>query len=53
VGLKPNQQLLNLVGGNEFSFAGAAELAFSPKWALQASLFGAIGLLKCISLDLV
>ena len=46
VAFKPTQQLLNVTAGNEFMFSAAAEYAFTPKWAAQATLFGAVGLLQ-------
>jgi len=46
VAFKPTQQLLNITAGNEFIFSAAGEYALTPKWALQASLFGAVGLQK-------
>jgi uncharacterized repeat protein (TIGR01451 family) len=44
VALKPTQQLLNVTAGNEFLFGAAGEYALTPRWALQASVFGGVGL---------
>jgi outer membrane protein OmpA-like peptidoglycan-associated protein len=42
--IKPTQKLLNVTSGTEFIFGAGAEYAFTEKWALQASLFGGVGL---------